>query len=164
MLAFRTILTPVDFSESSDAGFQVAAALARDYRATLYVLHVAEPPALVPGEEELLAPERERLREELWQRLEQYQAPNLGRQVEYLLEVGDPATEILRVAGEIKCDLIVVGMHGYTGLKRLLMGSVAEAVVRKAACPVLTMKIAPGLNTETNCQDEQPQTSEVAPS
>ncbi len=53
---------------------------------------------------------------------------------------GDPAREILRVAAENECDLIVMGTHGRTGLERVLMGSVAEAVSRKAPCPVLTAK------------------------
>jgi universal stress protein A len=53
---------------------------------------------------------------------------------------GDPAEMILRVAEEVHADLIVMGTHGRTGLSRLLMGSVAEQVVRRAPCPVLTMK------------------------
>jgi nucleotide-binding universal stress UspA family protein len=56
------------------------------------------------------------------------------------LQEGDPATEILRIAQECKCDLIVMGTHGRTGVARLLMGSVAEHVVRKAECPVLVVK------------------------
>jgi nucleotide-binding universal stress UspA family protein len=61
--------------------------------------------------------------------------------VEYRVQHGDPAVEILGVAREASCDLIVMGTHGRTGLGRLLMGSVAEQVVRKAACPVLTIKV-----------------------
>jgi nucleotide-binding universal stress UspA family protein len=60
--------------------------------------------------------------------------------VEHWIFQGDPATEILAAAEKIKCDLIVMGTHGRTGLGRLLMGSVAEQVVRKAPCPVLTVK------------------------
>jgi nucleotide-binding universal stress UspA family protein len=54
---------------------------------------------------------------------------------------GDPTREIVRLAREKECDLIVMGTHGWTGLTRLLMGSVAEHVVRKAHCPVLTVKV-----------------------
>jgi nucleotide-binding universal stress UspA family protein len=57
------------------------------------------------------------------------------------LEEGDPVTQILRIAGEENCELIVMGIHGRTGLGRLLMGSVAEQVVRRAPCPVLTVKM-----------------------
>jgi nucleotide-binding universal stress UspA family protein len=60
--------------------------------------------------------------------------------LEHRLVEGDAATVILQVATEIKCDLIVMGTHGRTGLSRLLMGSVAEQVVRNASCPVLTVK------------------------
>jgi nucleotide-binding universal stress UspA family protein len=60
--------------------------------------------------------------------------------VQHLLAEGDPATAILRAARDNHCDLIVMGTHGRTGLRRLLMGSVAEQVVRKAPCLVLTVK------------------------
>ena len=63
--------------------------------------------------------------------------------VEHLLQAGEPVEEILRVAREGPCDLIVMGTHGRTGLSRLLMGSVAEAVVRTASCPVVTIKSPP---------------------
>ena len=59
---------------------------------------------------------------------------------EHRLITGDPATAIARLAEEEQADLIVMGTHGRTGLTRLLMGSVAEAVVRRAPCPVLTYK------------------------
>ena len=55
----------------------------------------------------------------------------------------DPAGEILRVAGELGCDVIVLGTHGRTGLGRVLLGSVAEQLLRKARCPVLTVKLPP---------------------
>jgi nucleotide-binding universal stress UspA family protein len=60
-----------------------------------------------------------------------------GITFEHRLVMGDPATEIVRVAEEEKAELIVLGTHGRTGLSRILMGSVAEAVVRHAPCPVL---------------------------
>jgi nucleotide-binding universal stress UspA family protein len=60
--------------------------------------------------------------------------------VEQRLAEGDPAAEILHLATDTGCDMIVLGTHGRTGLDRLLMGSVAEQIVRKAPCPVLTVK------------------------
>src|SRR5262249_48839479 len=60
--------------------------------------------------------------------------------IEYRLSEGDPAVEIIRLAAEVKANLIVMGTHGRTGLGRLMMGSVAEAVLRRAPCPVLTLK------------------------
>jgi nucleotide-binding universal stress UspA family protein len=59
---------------------------------------------------------------------------------EHRLLTGDPAEEIVRFADEARCELIVMGTHGRTGFKRLLMGSVAEAVIRRAKCPVLTYR------------------------
>jgi hypothetical protein len=66
--------------------------------------------------------------------------PHADARAERRLEEGDAVTEILRVAEEAPADLIVLGTHGRTGLARLLMGSVAEQVVRRAPCPVLTVK------------------------
>ena len=82
-------------------------------------------------------------RDELRARLQTLQSGEPGVPVEYRLEAGDPATEVLRVAREVPCDLIVLGTHGRTGLTRLVLGSVAEEVLRKAPCPVLTVKAPP---------------------
>jgi nucleotide-binding universal stress UspA family protein len=143
MLPVRIILHPTDFSAYSDWAFRLACSLARDYGAHLIVLHVLErpvltysgvmtpPPPLPPSAEE-----RQAARE----RLHRIQPPGPAIEVEHVLEVGDPATAILEVAQERPCDLIAMGTHGRTGLGRLLMGSVAERVVRQASCPVLTVK------------------------
>jgi nucleotide-binding universal stress UspA family protein len=139
MLGIHTILYPTDFSDHSAYAFRLACALARDYGARLVVLHVAEPPVVVGGEGVMVLPcaiDLEALRE----RLDQLRLKDPKVVVEHQLIEGEAASEILRVAAESKCDLIVMGTHGRTGLRRLLMGSVAEKVVRKAACPVLTVK------------------------
>jgi nucleotide-binding universal stress UspA family protein len=139
MLAIKTILHPTDFSERSDPAFRLACSLSRDYGARLVILHVAEPPPAVAAEGVLMLPptiDLERLRE----RLQQLRPEDQKVLVEHLLVQGGAAEEILQVAAEKKCDLIVMGTHGRTGLGRLLMGSVAEQVVRKASCPVLTVK------------------------
>jgi nucleotide-binding universal stress UspA family protein len=73
-------------------------------------------------------------------RLEQVRPADPLIAVAYRLDRGDPAREILRAAAETSADLIVMGTHGRGGLSRLLMGRVAEAVMRKAECPVLTVK------------------------
>jgi len=139
MLPIRTILHPTDFSESSDQAFQMACALARDYGASLVVLHVYPLP-IAHGE--VVARRQENgYHDELWQKLRSYECQNLATAVILRLEEGDPAKEILRAASEVQCDLIVVGTHGRTGVGRLLMGSVAEQVIRKAPCPVLAVKI-----------------------
>jgi nucleotide-binding universal stress UspA family protein len=138
MLPIKTILHPTDFSETSAFAFELACSLARDYGAKLLVLHVAEFPMTVQ-EREISALShasdptlRERLRQ-LWP-----QAP--GVFTEHRMVEGDPAREILRAAEETHCEVVVLGTHGRGGLGRLLMGSVAEQVLRKAPCPVVTAR------------------------
>jgi nucleotide-binding universal stress UspA family protein len=142
MLSIKTILHPTDFSEQSRRAFAVACALARDYGAHLTVMHVVPP-----GTIELIAltqlgteENTGSVRETFWADLRKIRATDSAIRVEHRLEDGDPAAEILGVAQEIHADLIVMGTHGRTGLGRILMGSVAEQVVRQAVCPVLTVK------------------------
>jgi len=139
MLPIHTILHPTDFSDRSQFAFRVACALARDYGARLVVLHADYLPVALYGE--VIAPPRpEGYRETITDQLHQFTPPDPNIQVEYRLNEGEPVTEILGVAEEINADLIVMGTHGRTGLERLLMGSVAEQVLRRAACPVLTVR------------------------
>jgi nucleotide-binding universal stress UspA family protein len=141
MTEIKTILHPTDFSEPSTSAFEFACALARDRRARLIVLHVITSPlatlggleALPPGPEELNADEAKR-------QLETVQCPDSSVPLERRLIVGEAADAILQVAAETRSDLIVMGTHGRSGVSRLLMGSVAENVLRKATCPVLTVK------------------------
>jgi len=141
MLPIRTILHPTDFSEHSDYAFRLACALARDYGARLILLHVATPTGMVYSEG-IIPPEPFDSREELHTRLLQMNPRYSEVRTEHLLTDGDAVGEIVRVAKTDKCDVIVMGTHGRTGLGRLLMGSVAEAVLRKAPCPVLLTKSA----------------------
>jgi nucleotide-binding universal stress UspA family protein len=131
MLSLQTILHPTDFSERSGYALQLVCSLARDHGARLIVLHVMPVP---------LAQEKRLYREEMAGELNRLGAPDAQVRVEHRLEEGDAATQILRVAQETGCDLIVLGTHGRTGLGRLLMGSVAEQVLRMATCPVLTVR------------------------
>jgi len=141
MLPIRVILHPTDFSAQSKPAFQVACALAQDHQARLIVLHVREVPVVAYGEFgqlpiELEPPEA--IREKLDKLIALRRNANVG--IEPWVKIGDPAIEILATAQETGSDMIVLGTHGRTGLSRLLMGSVAEQVVRKASCPVLTIK------------------------
>jgi nucleotide-binding universal stress UspA family protein len=138
MLPIRTILHPTDFSERSGAAFRLACALARDYDAWLIALHVL-PTEVVYGEGVVLPPPQA-YRVEALEKLEEMRAEGPGVRVETRLAEGNPAEQIIRLAREVPCELVVMGTHGRTGLGRLLMGSVAEQVVRKAPCPVLTVK------------------------
>jgi nucleotide-binding universal stress UspA family protein len=141
MLNLKTILYPTDFSRASETAFRLACSLARDYGARLVVLHVHVP--LMSMGEAINHPEPENYKEELWnefRRLEASEPKITDLRVDTKLCEGDPAREILRLAAEIKPELIVMGTHGRTGLARLLMGSVAEEVVRRSSYPVLTVK------------------------
>jgi nucleotide-binding universal stress UspA family protein len=139
MLPIHTILHPTDFSEHSEFAFRLACALARDYGAHLVVLHVEPWPAIVYSEG-IVPPITEDENERLRDKLHAIEAPDFKISVEHRLEEGDPIDRILAVATETNADLIVMGTHGRTGLGRLLMGSVAEPVLRRATCPVVTVR------------------------
>jgi len=147
MLPIRTILLPTDFSDGSAAAFRIACSLARDYGATVIVLHVA-PPAIVytgivPG------PTKEMYQGQLKSWLDGQTMPDLRVHLESRMREGDARDEILAAAEEESCDLIVMGSHGRTGLERVLLGSVAEEVLRRASCPVLTVKALPRAHEAT---------------
>lgn len=148
MWTIKTILHPTDFSKPSEYALQLACALARDYHARLVVLHVALPPVVIYGEG-VIPVEPQGYWDQLRAQLQRVVSSVSDLPVESRLIEGEPAVEILRLAAELPSDLIVLGTHGRTGLSRLLMGSVAEQVVRKAACPVLTVKM-PLRHTESH--------------
>jgi len=138
MLAVQTILHPTDFSDCSKYALRLACALARDHGAHLVLLHVAASP-LIGYPEGVVPPDPETYRDGVRELLDRVDVPP-DLPVERRLAEGDAVTEILRTAEEVGADLIAMGTHGRTGLGRLLMGSVAELVVRQASCPVLTVK------------------------
>lgn len=140
MTKWRTILVPVDFFEPSQQAFQVACALARDHGSRVVVLHVATPPPFVRTSELHRALEvPDGYAQELDRRLQQEYSDShltIGR----VLRDGPLVQQILDAVRDTGADLIVMGTHGRTGLERVLLGSVAEAVLRQASCPVLTIK------------------------
>ena len=141
MLTMKTILYPTDFSAGARPAFEVACALASEGGGRLVVLHVERPPLARLGGTAGVPPlPSEYDRERLWEELKAIQPARVGIAVEHRLEYGDPPAVILKAAQEIGADLIVMGTHGRTSLRRLLMGSVAEQVVHKAPCPVLTVR------------------------
>lgn len=142
MLQLQAILHPTDFSEHSKYAFRLACSLARDHDARLIVVHVVATmgPEVVPVGEAAMHLQPEGYQHILWDDLKRVQSADPTVSVDHRLVEGDPVKEILRLAQEAACDMIVLGTHGRTGLDRLLMGSVAEQVVRKAPCPVLTVK------------------------
>jgi nucleotide-binding universal stress UspA family protein len=139
MSGIHTILFPTDFSCTAAHAFPVAISLARDHGARLVLLHVAEEPALIDGTG-LVPFDPAMYRSDLWEKLEQLAVRARGVEVETRLSEGNPVTAVLHAAREVRADLVVMGTHGWTGLRRLMMGSVAEAVLRQAPCPVLTVR------------------------
>lgn len=158
MLPIHTILVPADFSDGSAFAFRMAQALARDYGARIVVAHVVEPPHAM-GVEGVLVYQPEISWESLRQRLVERYAARAATQVEHIVVEGNPADEIVRLAEDYHADVIVIGTHGRTGLPRLIMGSVAEQVLRRASCPVATIKHpAPATARAPKGQDEVPAT------
>ena len=141
MIEFKQILCPVDLSESSTRSFAHAAALANWYEAQLTVLHVVPTfePTPIRGQlgETVYVdqPSREQIIEEMRRFLD---LPG-SSSVRIAAEPGDPRTTIIDQALSNGTDLIVMGTHGRRGFRRLLLGSVTEAVLREAPCPVLTV-------------------------
>lgn len=141
MKSIKTILHPTDFSDPAQNSFQFACALASDMKARLIAFHVVpHTSALVDDLIDYTSPDHELKAWSSLRDLQQTAQDGYGLEIDIDLSEGDPATEILKTAGQRQCDLIVLGTHGRTGLRHLLMGSVAERVVRKAPCPVLTAR------------------------
>ncbi len=140
---FTRVLCPVDFSGSSEHAADLAAALLPPGSAGLTLLHVIDPPAVYSGDRRMLDVVRDLDR---WaaDRLDRWAAQLAGKTpapVTKLCRLGHPGAEILKVLDEEPAfDLVVLGSHGRTGLERVLLGSVAETVVRHASCPVLVAR------------------------
>jgi len=149
MFNIKTILCPTDFSENSLAALDVAAEFAERFDAELHVLHVlpllgASFDLATLGVPDMLPPMEDQ-RHEVLVELEDVVAKRVteGFLPECEVRIGDPAETIDNFALEIGADLIVISTHGRTGWRHLVFGSVAEAVVRTAACPVLTVRALP---------------------
>jgi len=144
------ILVPTDFSATADAALDYAKGLAAKLGASLYVLHVLED-AYMGGSfaGELYVPESPGLRALMVKEAEEMLAHRVSPQDQERLNastavvVGRSFKAIVDHAEEHKIDLIVIGTHGRTGMAHLLLGSVAERIVRTAPCPVLTVRDAP---------------------
>jgi nucleotide-binding universal stress UspA family protein len=145
-IQIRRILCPVDFSANSEHALQYAVAFAQTHEAELILLHVMDYAAIdvldYPSAFEFSTQINEKLREISEERLEQLTAAKKGEyaKVSSRLSTGTPFLEIVNLARKEEIDLIVMGTQGRTGLAHVFMGSVAEKVVRKSACPVLTVK------------------------
>jgi nucleotide-binding universal stress UspA family protein len=145
MKPITKILVPIDFSKFTPEVIALAADLSRRYAAPLELIHVWEPAMYAGPEGSFVLSEAEvtRIIDDFKQELTKLAASAQAAGafgVETCLLRGYPATAIVYRAQEMKCDLILMGTHGRTGFKHVLIGSVAENVVRTAACPVLTVR------------------------
>jgi len=139
----KKILVPVDFAHRTTEALDLAALLARQFGASLTVLHVITPHYAVdpygvnpPGdlEPDLVSCAAKQLQQLVSRAL----PPEVPAQT--LVRRGRPANEIIEAAKELDADLIVIPTHGHTGLKHVVFGSTADYVVRHAFCPVLTLR------------------------
>ena len=140
-----TIIHPTDFSDAAQGAEQQAVRLARALSAELILLHVLVELPLAgmrlpgtPGNENIRARQRQEAEKAL--RARDSVIRELGVAVRWIVREGAPAEAIVRAAVEERADLIVIGTHGRSGLDRLLIGSVADRVVRRAPCPVMTVR------------------------
>ncbi len=152
MTTFHRILVPTDFSTCSQAATDMALALALKFGSSVEFLHVSEPPVwqgfvipelavTMPNETSASLGDyvQERAKRALEHLTERFHRAGVA-QVRHRTETGEPGNAILEVATADQVDLIVMGTHGRKGFERLVVGSVAERVVRQAVCPVLTIR------------------------
>ncbi|MDN3515318.1 MAG: universal stress protein [Candidatus Brocadia sp.] len=146
MIVLKKILCPVDHSECSYLALKYAISLALKDEAKLYLMHVIDT-RLYDTEIYKFSPYKldeidvSKIRTNLMESLPEGTTDVL--EVETIVVKGVPFHEIINAATEIGADIIVLGTHGRTGLSHVVMGSVAEKVVRKATCPVLTVRTPP---------------------
>lgn len=146
MIVLKKILCPVDHSECSYLALKHAISLALKDEAKLYLMHVIDT-RLYDTEIYKFSPyklneiDTNKISEDLMKSLPEGTTDVL--EVETIVVKGVPFHEIINAASELNVDLVVIGTHGRTGLSHVVMGSVAEKVIRKAPCAVLTVRIPP---------------------
>jgi nucleotide-binding universal stress UspA family protein len=142
MIRLERILAPTDFSDCSKLATEYACELSAKYSATLHVLHAFHPPAMAEPYLGLLIDDPEFPQRIAQKQLDEWNVPafEMVSEIERAVREGVPFVEIVRYAREHEIDLCVIGTHGRTGLLHALIGSVAEKVVRKSPCPVLTVR------------------------
>ncbi len=145
MVTFRRILVPIDFSDPSKDALAFATSFAQGYDAELTLVYVAEP-VMYPadfGYGQVAVPDLElEMQTKGEEHLRKLAEESIGSMVQWntVIRTGKPFVEINLTAREISADLIIIATHGHTGIDHVLFGSTAEKVVRKAPCPVLTLR------------------------
>ncbi len=152
MVSIKKILLPTDFSESATAAYAYAKELASIFKSRIFLIHVYEPiafyseapigmPDLVDIEKNIYASSYQSMERIIDQH---FQAEKSEQRIEKVLIQGKPFLEIIRYAKEESADMIIMTTHGRSALEHILLGSVTEKVVRKAPCPVLTIRSQTG--------------------
>ena len=145
MEAIKKILVPIDFSDYSKNALRYAIGFAKHFKAKMFIEYIVEP-AVYPADFSLGQVAIPTTDVDMTQRAENEMArlakEEIGTEVEFekIIKTGKPFMEIIETAAEIDADLIIIATHGHTGVEHLLFGSTAEKVVRKAPCPVLTLR------------------------
>lgn len=144
MINLRTILVPTDFSECSDEAVRYGLELGRRFDARVHLLHVVQDPLTQPWAAEGFSVPLFEIVDEWQQQAERRLHASIAEEdkgrVTVSSVVATPYAEILDYAARNKVDLIVMGTHGRGGVTHMLLGSIAERVVRRAPCPVLTVR------------------------
>jgi len=146
MITIKTILCPIDFSEPSKKAFRYACAFAGSMGAKLCLVAVIEPRPLVADMMLTYIPIEEDLRRDANEEIKPLvkEALNEGIEVRTDVLIGHPVDVILKHVNDLGIDLLIMGSHGKTGLRRILMGSVTEGVIRKSGIPVLIVRETEG--------------------
>ncbi len=141
MPEIRRILCPVDFSAHSENALDFAIELAKKLGADIHLIHVYQLPVYaLPDGAMMAGPEfTTKVTTELQKALTELASRKSGVKLETHLLEGIPYREVVRMTGELSADLVVMGTHGRTGIRHLLLGSVAERVVRSSKVPVITV-------------------------
>ena len=144
-LEIKKILVPIDFSDYSKSALKYAVNYCKNFKAEMNLIYVVEPVIYPPDFSmgQIAIPSvnvewDERAKQEL-DKLAKEQIPE-GVPVKTIIKTGKPFVEIVETARELDIDLIIISTHGRTGVEHILFGSTAEKVVRKAPCPVLTLR------------------------
>ena len=141
MIEFRNILCPVDLSDNSSKAVEIARDVGLKYGGKVYLLHVARIPAADMDAPVPIGPHPHWIAS-AETRLRELASAALGDSIPYevIVKAGIPESSICEAVTELNADLVIMASHGRTGLAHLVLGSVAEEVVRVASCPVLVVK------------------------
>jgi nucleotide-binding universal stress UspA family protein len=160
-VALKKMLVPLDFSPGASSVLELASTFARAFGASIELFHVWQPPPLISAPITVLSADADGNAITLEELGRNAAATQLKEQLAALKKlapveahcrvgIGNPAHEIVEAAAHGSFDLIIMGTHGRSGLAHALLGSVAEKVVRRAPCPVLTVRTGGGAARENN--------------